>query len=56
VIAENILLPKLDNGDLIIGRMMGAYTSATATDFNFFKRAQTVVFNEMAENSERMIG
>ncbi|AVH30525.1 type III PLP-dependent enzyme [Vibrio fluvialis] len=56
VIAENILLPKLDNGDLIIGRMMGAYTSATATDFNFFKRAQTVVFNEIAENSERMIG
>ncbi|MBY7910124.1 type III PLP-dependent enzyme [Vibrio fluvialis] len=56
VIAENILLPKLDNGDLIIGRMMGAYTTATATDFNFFKRAQTVVFNEMAENSERMIG
>ncbi|MGI2821035.1 type III PLP-dependent enzyme [Vibrio fluvialis] len=56
VIAENILLPKLDNGDFIIGRMMGAYTSATATDFNFFKRAQTVVFNEMAENSERMIG
>ncbi|EKO3484689.1 type III PLP-dependent enzyme [Vibrio fluvialis] len=56
VIAENILLPKLDNGDLIVGRMMGAYTSATATDFNFFKRAQTVVFNEIAENSERMIG
>lgn len=56
VIAENTLLPKLDNGDLIIGRMMGAYTSATATDFNFFKRAQTVVFNEIAENSERMIG
>lgn len=56
VIAEDILLPKLDNGDLIVGRMMGAYTSATATDFNFFKRAQTVVFNELVENSERMIG
>nr|WP_250684747.1 type III PLP-dependent enzyme [Photobacterium galatheae] len=56
VIAENILLPKLENGDLVIGRMMGAYTSATATDFNFFKRAQTVVLNEFAENSERMTG
>ncbi|QXO18819.1 MULTISPECIES: type III PLP-dependent enzyme [Vibrio] len=56
VIAENIMLPKLDNGDLIIGRMMGAYTSATATDFNFFKRAQTVVFNEQVANCERMIG
>ncbi|MDF2155423.1 type III PLP-dependent enzyme [Vibrio sp. CAU 1672] len=46
VIAENIMLPKLANGDLIITRMMGAYTSATATDFNFFKRAQTIVLNE----------
>lgn len=55
VIAENIMLPKLDNGDLIIGRMMGAYTSATATDFNFFKRAQTVVLNEQQE-SARMLG
>ncbi|AJQ96966.1 type III PLP-dependent enzyme [Gynuella sunshinyii] len=46
VIAEDIMLPKLANGDLIIGRMMGAYTSATATDFNFFKRAEIVVLNE----------
>lgn len=56
VIAENIMLPKLNNGDLVIGRMMGAYTSATATDFNFFKRAQTVVINEHEVNSARMIG
>ncbi|MDO6581481.1 type III PLP-dependent enzyme [Photobacterium sp. 2_MG-2023] len=56
VIAENIMLPKLDNGDVIIGRMMGAYTSATATDFNFFKRAQTVLLNEHDQSCERMIG
>ncbi|WP_368501989.1 type III PLP-dependent enzyme [Photobacterium sp. 1_MG-2023] len=56
VIAENIMLPKLENGDLVVGRMMGAYTSATATDFNFFKRAQTVVLNELAQDSERLIG
>ena len=43
VISEHIMLPKLDNGDLVIARMMGAYTSATATDFNFFKRAQCIV-------------
>ncbi|MDC0610331.1 type III PLP-dependent enzyme [Vibrio sp.] len=55
VIAEGIMLPKLENGDLVIGRMMGAYTSATATDFNFFKRAQTVVLNEEAVTA-RMIG
>ncbi|MCE0495418.1 type III PLP-dependent enzyme [Vibrio salinus] len=46
VISENILLPKLKNGDLIVSRMMGAYTSATSTDFNFIKRAQTIVLNE----------
>ncbi len=55
VIAEHIMLPKLDNGDLIVGRMMGAYTSATATDFNFFKRAQTIVLNEEVE-AQRMLG
>jgi ornithine decarboxylase len=36
----------LDCGALIVGRMMGAYTSATATDFNFFKKAEIVVINE----------
>lgn len=46
VIDENILLPKLNDGDLIITRMMGAYTSATATDFNFFKKANIVALNE----------
>lgn len=55
VIAESILLPQLENGDLIIGRMMGAYTSATATDFNFFRRAQTLVLNEDTAE-ERMLG
>ncbi|MGB2740071.1 MAG: type III PLP-dependent enzyme [Cognaticolwellia sp.] len=52
VISESIMLPKLDNGDLIISRMMGAYTLATATDFNFFKRAEVVVLNEQLHNQE----
>lgn len=56
VIAENRLLPPLENGDLVIGRMMGAYTSATATDFNFIKRAQTIVLNERSEQSPILIG
>jgi ornithine decarboxylase len=46
VISEDISLPKLINGDLIIGRVMGAYTSATATEFNFFKKAEIVILNE----------
>ena len=46
VIAENILLPKLKAGDLIIGRSMGAYTWATASEFNFFPKAVIVSVNE----------
>lgn len=52
VIAEDILLPKLNNGDIIIGQMMGAYTSATATEFNFLKKAEVVVLNEVSRFNE----
>jgi ornithine decarboxylase len=49
VIDDNILLPELEVGDLVVGRMMGAYTWASATDFNFFSRAKVVVLNERAD-------
>ncbi len=45
VIAENLMLPALKAGDLIIGRSMGAYTRASATEFNFFPRATVVAVN-----------
>jgi ornithine decarboxylase len=48
VIAENLLLPRLKPGDLIIGRAMGAYTWASASEFNFFPRATVVSVNETA--------
>jgi len=54
VIAEDILLPKLNNGDLVIGRHMGAYTSATATEFNFFKKATIVSLNEAVDYAEAL--
>jgi ornithine decarboxylase len=46
VIAENLMLPPLKAGDLIIGRAMGAYTWATASEFNFFPKATVVSVNE----------
>ncbi len=46
VISDNIMLPKLNNGDLIVSTMMGAYCSCTATDFNFFKKADVIVMGE----------
>jgi ornithine decarboxylase len=45
VIAENLMLPELKPGDLIIGRAMGAYTWASASEFNFFPKATVVAVN-----------
>ena len=51
VIAENLMLPQLKAGDLIIGRAMGAYTRASASEFNFFPRATVVAVNTRAGDS-----
>jgi ornithine decarboxylase len=48
VIAEALQLPRLNIGDLVIGRQMGAYTWATASTFNFFPKATIVVVNRQA--------
>ncbi len=45
VIGENLMLPQLDAGDLIVGRAMGAYTWASASEFNFFPKATVVSVN-----------
>lgn len=45
VIAEGIDLPPLRAGDILVGRQMGAYTWASATDFNFFPRARVLPVN-----------
>ncbi len=45
VIAEGIGLPELVAGDVLLGRMMGAYTCSSATDFNFFPRARVLPVN-----------
>ena len=45
VIDENMELPKLEIGDLILGRSMGAYTWASASDFNFFPKATVLVLD-----------
>ena len=44
--AENLTLPQLEVGDLIVGRAMGAYTWASASEFNFFPRATVVSVNQ----------
>ena len=43
IVAENIQLPVLEIGDLIIGHQMGAYTAATKTRFNSLPDAKLVL-------------
>lgn len=45
VIREELELPKLAVGDLIVGRSMGAYTWACASDFNFVPRATVLALD-----------
>jgi ornithine decarboxylase len=62
VIAENLLLPELEIGDLVVGHTMGAYTSVTASEFNSLEKAKVLVLNapsgasqEGAETHTRML-
>jgi len=43
VIYEGLMLPELEPGDLLVSPMMGAYTWATATEFNHYPRTKIVV-------------
>jgi ornithine decarboxylase len=45
VINDALDLPELEAGDIIVGHMMGAYTWASATDFNFFPKPRIVAAN-----------
>ncbi|HTV94460.1 MAG TPA: type III PLP-dependent enzyme [Steroidobacteraceae bacterium] len=45
VICEHIELPLLEQGDLVVGRVMGAYTWASASEFNFFPRATVLALD-----------
>jgi ornithine decarboxylase len=45
VINEHLQLPKLEIGELVIGREMGAYTWASASEFNFFPRATVLALD-----------
>jgi ornithine decarboxylase len=46
VIRERVDLPKLEIGDLVVGRMMGAYTWASASEFNFFPRPTVLALDQ----------
>ena len=45
VIAEDLPMPVLEIGELLVARQIGAYTMACSTDFNFFPRAKVIAVN-----------
>ena len=55
VIAENLMLPELKAGDVIVGRAMGAYTWASASEFNFFPKATVVSVNVEPGDTGRVV-
>ena len=45
IVAEDLPMPELEVGERLVSRQIGAYTIATATDFNYFPRARVVPVN-----------
>jgi ornithine decarboxylase len=45
VIADAVQLPELQLGDLVVGHMMGAYTAASASNFNSLPKTPIAVIN-----------
>ena len=45
IIAEDVPMPDLGEGDLVIGHMMGAYTAATSTRFNSLNAARIITID-----------
>jgi ornithine decarboxylase len=51
VVREDVPLPELQIGDLVVGRLMGAYTACSATDFNFIPRAKIIPLNASTDGN-----
>ncbi len=51
VIVEDVMLPELEIGEIVIGRQMGAYTAASATSFNSLPPAKVVVIDSRQTRS-----
>lgn len=45
IIDDQLELPQLETGDLLVGSMMGAYTWCSATEFNLFQRPHALALD-----------
>lgn len=47
VISEDIELPEMNIGDIMVSKKMGAYTIASATEFNYYPKPKIVVVEDI---------
>lgn len=52
VIDEDIELPDLAVGDVLVAKQMGAYTIASASEFNYYPKPKVVVVEDLIEHPE----
>lgn len=52
VVDEDIELPELAVGDIMIAKQMGAYTIASASEFNFYPKPKVVVVEDIIDHSD----
>lgn len=56
VITERAMLPAMEIGDIVVGRMMGAYTLATSSEFNSIPLPKLIVVNREEWAAEARLG
>jgi len=54
VVIEDALLPPLEIGDLVVGEVMGAYTLATASEFNSIPKPRLVALDEVLQHASNV--
>jgi len=52
VVDEDIELPELAVGDILIAKQMGAYTIASASEFNYYPKPKIVVVEDLIDHTD----
>lgn len=52
LIDEDIELPELQVGDIMVAKQMGAYTFASATEFNYYPKPKVVVVEDLIDHTD----
>ena len=55
VVAEETPLPEMEIGDLVVGHQMGAYTLASASEFNSIPKARVISLNAPERSAFRVV-